>query len=462
MKKIIFAVYLVLFSAFLPRNSYAAWPDFTPLIPFSPQFCPMCVAPAVSNAISYYERGVALKDDLEKYTDMTVVKQMATSYVSKMGVTTFNRLTQDKHKKKRVISHARTIENSTVADVTDEVSVREAFKKLFLQYPSRKAQTKQAYEIMGRQLKMDTTLEMYITAVEMEKELYGSVTEGETIKSLENVGMLKQIDLIESCLVKGENCEIVGLKSCQEKIGSGDDDTREDQVCFWNSALQAERLYDSIMRDNLFLAAMHAQYKAVMGINQMAKIKEFEEETDASITNNISNIVNNETEGARLRPDYVNDPENDEREYWETVDRFATMSPDEFIAEIQKCPKNINGQRTGEYAEILSDLASKVLKDMPCNQVLGMGLNVACDGTQWAAPFDAEQQEKLSNMSNQELLEQIRKCAGNSGYTCGEILFNIKLMAPTRFKDMPCSQIQGMGLDVSCDGDKWVEEWRRR
>lgn len=294
MKKNISLIFLILFSVFLPRTSSAAWPDFTPLIPFSSQFCPMCVAPAISTAMSYYEQGEALKDDLEKYTDVTVIKQMATSYASKMGITAFNRFTQKKDKKKRVISHARTIEDSTVADVTDEVSVRSAFIKLFLQYPSQKTQTKQAYEILGRQLKMDTTLEMYITAVEMEKELYGTTTDGETIKSLENVGMLKQIDLIESCLVKGENCDIVGLKSCQEKIGSGEDDTREDQVCFWNSALQAERLYDSIMRDNLFLAAMHAQYKAVMGINQMVKIKEYEEEsiTDDKI-NAISNVIIN-------------------------------------------------------------------------------------------------------------------------------------------------------------------------
>lgn len=281
MKKIIYSISVLLTSVFFTRSAYAVWPDLTPVIPFSPQFCVMCIPPAISVAVSYYDQVVELKEDLEKYTDMTTLKQMAVSYAFKMGTTSFNKWRQDRNTRERGVEHARVIEKSKIADMKDETSVKNAFVKLFLQYPSNKANTREAYRSIGNQLKMDTTLEMYITAVEMEKKLYGNTpSSGENTKNKnwEDLGMLKQIDLIESCLVGGENCDIVGLSSCQESAGKGADETKEDQACFWNSAIQAEKLYDEIMRNNLLLITMLAQYKAVMGIEELAKIKEYEEE----------------------------------------------------------------------------------------------------------------------------------------------------------------------------------------
>lgn len=285
MRKIIYSISVFLTCAFFTRSAHAIWPDFTPVIPFSPQLCVMCIPPAISVAVSYVDQVKELRDDLKKYTDMTVLKQMAISYAAKMGTTAFNKWKQNKDKQRKLVSYARTIKDSNLADLTDEASVKDAFVKLFLQYPSEKARTNEAYKSLGEQLKMDTTMEMYLTALEMEKELYGKSEKQDgsdaDTKNMEDLGMLRQIDLIESCLVEGKSCDEIGLTSCQEKAGSGDDDTKEDQVCFWNSALQAEKLYDTIMKYNLMLVAMHAQYQAVMGINKMAKIREFVKEKDS-------------------------------------------------------------------------------------------------------------------------------------------------------------------------------------
>ena len=114
------------------------------------------------------------------------------------------------------------------------------------------------YEDNSKQLSMDTTLEMYITARELNKEL---------------TTMMAQLDKIENCLVAGEDCTEMGLgsKDCQSE-------GKEDKVCIWNNALAAVRIYDKIMRYNEFLTAMNAQYNAVRSIGGTAKIKEYVEE----------------------------------------------------------------------------------------------------------------------------------------------------------------------------------------
>ena len=124
MKKIIYSISVLLTSVFFTRNANAIWPDFTPVIPFAPQFCVMCVPPAISVAISYYDQAIEVKEDLEKYTDMTTLKQMAAAYVSKMGTTAFNYWRQNKNTRTRGVAYARTIEDSKIADMQDEASVK--------------------------------------------------------------------------------------------------------------------------------------------------------------------------------------------------------------------------------------------------------------------------------------------------------------------------------------------------
>lgn len=281
MKKIVYSIAVFLTSIGITRNSYAMWPDFTPLIPLAPQFCAMCTPSAVMTALSYAQQVKAIKDDLTKFTDMTQLKQMATSYLPKMGATALNAGRKKPAAKKKVISFSRTIEECSVADIKDPNSVKDAFIKLFMQYPSKKNSVKAAYAEMGEQLKMDTTLEMFIIAKEMEKELLGKEP-GKDIKptaqNLADLGILKQIDLIESCLVEGKDCDVIGLDACVEsKKGSKSEEgveNDEDNVCYWNSALQAEKFYDAVMRYNEFLVSMHAQYQAVLGIEKLAKIRE--------------------------------------------------------------------------------------------------------------------------------------------------------------------------------------------
>ena len=77
MKKIVYSICVLLTSLFFTRNAHAIWPDFTPAIPFSPQLCVMCIPPAISVAVSYYDQAMQLKEDLQKYTDITTLKQMA-------------------------------------------------------------------------------------------------------------------------------------------------------------------------------------------------------------------------------------------------------------------------------------------------------------------------------------------------------------------------------------------------
>ena len=145
------------------------------------------------------------------------------------GKSKLNYLKQNLAKRKKVVSASRTIEDSKLtvaADIKDEAKVKEAFIELFLQYPSKNGNKKMIYANNGKQLSMDTTLEMYITAREMDKEV-------RTI--------LAELDTIERCLVAGEDCSEEGLEqyNCQS-------DGTEDEVCIWRNALTAVRLYDKI------------------------------------------------------------------------------------------------------------------------------------------------------------------------------------------------------------------------
>ena len=130
----------------------------------------------------------------------------------------------------------------------------------FFQYPSAKLKNNQEYEKIGEQFKIDTTLEMYIIAREMEKEIEQK---------------LKQLEQIESCILRGEDCEAAGFKAEENCENSKE---QEDELCLWRANLMVAQLYDQMMWYNEFLAAMQAQYQAVMGIGTQVKIREYQEE----------------------------------------------------------------------------------------------------------------------------------------------------------------------------------------
>ncbi len=265
------------------------------------------------------------RQTLKSMTDMTRIKQLAKSYASKLGNTALNMLKgQNFQKNKKVITYSRTIEDCKEYKVTDENGsmqlvkannpylVKKAFVNLFFQYPDKNNQAKYAYEQKGEQLKMDTTIEMFITAKELQKKLVGreielfgapivfpdkdhsedvsDIEEKLSSASMEDLGLVTQLRLYERCLVGDQFCDIIGVTSCVGKGDSGGDrggqvqsgggNNNEDMACFWNSAIKAEKLYDTIMLYNEMLVAMLAQYRSVMGISSIAKIREYKSEEE--------------------------------------------------------------------------------------------------------------------------------------------------------------------------------------
>lgn len=263
MKKIIYI--LAFFSSLLVnRPAFAVWPDYTPLLPMAPQLCFQCTPATISTLTTTIALVEQVRQNFNGTNLVTMVTQSAKGYAVDLGRSKFNSLRQSLSKRKKVVSYSRTIEDSlkTTADkIEDEGKVQEAFIKLFLQYPSKNGGVKSRYDDNARQLKMDSTMEMYITAREMNKELRT---------------MLAQLDNIEKCLVAGQDCSEEGLEeyNCQKE-------GKEDKVCLWRNALTAVRIYDKIMRYTLFLNAMNAQYDAIKNINGNAQVLEYDAE-DAS------------------------------------------------------------------------------------------------------------------------------------------------------------------------------------
>lgn len=303
--------------------SGSAWafipPDFDPLNPGQCFEANLSGTPSEATLLtSSIKEVLENKKTLTGVTDVTRIKQLAKKYIPNLGNGIFNAFKQNEKKRNKIVTYSRTIENCKKYKVPDENGtsvkveagkpglVRKAFTRLFLQYPSKNNQTKYAYAQKGEQLKMDTTIEMFITAKEMQKELRGKeielwgkpldFTDSDIESKLQSVqmkdlSMISQLRLYERCMVANEYCDIVRLSSCAGSGDEGDDNDgsgsgdNEDMVCFWNSAIKAEKLYDTIMIYNEYVIAMLAQYRSVMGISSVAKINEApDEETDENNT----------------------------------------------------------------------------------------------------------------------------------------------------------------------------------
>ena len=131
----------------LNRNVQAfVWPDFTPLIPFSPQFCVMCIPPAIDWAYNTVDQVKDAKNRLKEMTDVTKIKQALSAYAANLGNMALNWATQKLSARKKVISYSRTILASKRdgVDVKKEDTVKVDFVNLFLQYPSTKSKIKKA------------------------------------------------------------------------------------------------------------------------------------------------------------------------------------------------------------------------------------------------------------------------------------------------------------------------------
>ena len=309
MKKIIGFISVLLTCTFLNRGAQAfVFPDFTPLAPFSPQFCVMCIPPAVDWAYNTVDQVKDAKNRLQEMTDVTKIKQALSAYAASLGNTLLNSAMQKASERKNVVSYARTIMESKRegVDINKEDSVKIDFVNLFMQYPSTKSKIKNAYKGKSEALKVDTTLEMYISSSEMMRELCGvggkgcelAISLGDELgynfKDTGEMGMMLQISMMEKCLMEGKFCDSLGISGCEPSHGNGNapaasgqptegETSDEDKVCHWKTALQVMLMYDKIMRYNEMLIYMQSQYEAVMGVDTLAKIKAAQEENKSDL-----------------------------------------------------------------------------------------------------------------------------------------------------------------------------------
>ena len=318
MKKIVYFISVLLTCTCLGRSAKAFWPDLTPLIPFSPQFCVMCIPPSIGWAFDSVNQVMEVKRRLQEMTDVTKIKQKLTEYAVSLSNQALNFALQKLSAKRKVASASRVIMESKRegVDIRKEEAIRADFVNLFLQYPNNGSRMQAAYRKKGDDIKADMSLEMYITASEMYKELcgesgkgcevaskiasdpnidvsdeLGSSQEGEQVMKEDaqrKMGRLLMITLMESCLMEGKYCGLLGMSGCNVSENATNDTNQEpkeqptegqsgndneDKVCHWKAALDVAVIYDKIMRDNEYLIQMQHQYKAVMSINNLAKIK---------------------------------------------------------------------------------------------------------------------------------------------------------------------------------------------
>lgn len=298
MKKISYFLSVLLTCSLLSSGAKAfAWPDYTPLLPWSSQFCPTCIAPTIMMAESYIRQGIQVKRELEQITNISYLKQFLRSYTLGLGETLFsalkNRLSFNQKRE-----YSMTIEKCKKAniDVSNAESVQKGFISLFLEYPSPKVRIQNAYRKKGNDLKTDVMLEAYVTSMEMARRLYGQTEntpdaeEKEERKAKGNtdiskLGLLTQFKYVEQCLLEGNQtdetgmqkisdaCRKTGLDDCSGTSTDPDEQKKEDSVCLWKNAVLAMRLYEQFMVYNEYITSMLQEYEAVQAINSTASIR---------------------------------------------------------------------------------------------------------------------------------------------------------------------------------------------
>ncbi len=257
MKKFwLFCVCSILFSF----KSYAIGPDLTPLSSVAAQFCAECTSEQLAAKASAIK---AMKEVVENKNIKGVLDETKAhfeKYARGKGEEFLSKY-KDKWKKKdsdeKPVSYARMIKQ-TKTRLDDVALVKETFKKYFLYIPSDDEEVQASYKEKREQFVEDTTLELYITAREMDKEL--------TV-------MLAQLDVIEKCIIlnDAEGCKAADMEefNCQKDDGS------EDEMCYRRNAVLVADIYDEIMKRNEYLMAMRAQYEAVRTLGQGVKPKPY-------------------------------------------------------------------------------------------------------------------------------------------------------------------------------------------
>ena len=263
MKKVIYRILLVLLCISYSHTAKAfVFFDYTPLVPVAPQICAMCTPSAITEVATAISQVNDMRLKFKKYTDISKIKQALASYAMGIGVTTFNNLRQKLTSKKKVSSSSIVLAENpeTKVDLKNQDAVKEVMIERFFQYPSDKNSIKKMYEQQGEQLKIDTTIEIYVNVRKMEQELNKQ---------------LEELDKIERCISGGDGCEETGMEqyNCQK-------DGQEDEMCLWRNSLTVANIYDMMMRNIEYLSVLEAQYEAVLSIGKRPEILKYVDEKD--------------------------------------------------------------------------------------------------------------------------------------------------------------------------------------
>ena len=140
------------------------------------------------------------------------------------------------NKEKAPLDGSKTIEESTIADISNPESIRRAMYDLFMVYPSNDEFEREAYTLKAKQFYQDTVIELYTTVRLIEQDF--------------NDNIEKRIATMSQDLLSGEN----GASNTDDENGS------------WKNAYNAYKTMDDLMQILEELTAMKAQYEAVRAI----------------------------------------------------------------------------------------------------------------------------------------------------------------------------------------------------
>ncbi len=265
---------LVLFFAIIFSSSARAFdfPDFSPLGP-SPQLCAQCTSERIKVLQSSIQTVKQISTREGRKSALKDVTAHAKSYASAYGNKVL-KSAKDTAKSKisgllkkgsngepeKPISYTRMI-RQTKTDLASVENVKESFKKYFLYIPSNDEEIRASYKEKREQFIEDTTIELFITAKEMDKELKD---------------MIVQLDLIEKCIIRNQESECQA--SDMEQLNCQKDDGSEDEMCHRRNLLMVASIYDTIMKYNEYLIAMRSQYDAIQALEQGVTPVEFGKE----------------------------------------------------------------------------------------------------------------------------------------------------------------------------------------
>lgn len=147
---------------------------------------------------------------------------------------------KEQQNKETAVPGSKKIATSKIADIEKPSSVKEAFYKLFLTYPSNKTDVNDAYRQKAKEFYQDTVIEAYVAARELEKEL----------NELE-----QKFKELSPSLVTGENTS--------NGAEPGDDNNGT-----WKNAYTAYNTMNELLKITEELAAMRAQLEAAYAVQE--------------------------------------------------------------------------------------------------------------------------------------------------------------------------------------------------